>query len=456
MLPPEEEFGEPESSRQGPPRRPFFAVASSAYATQLTVAALSLVNVLIVSRALGPTGRGEVVFLITISFLSAQIATLSISEAASNIAGRFPAQRPAVATNSLAFAVGLGGLAAGLLAFLLLTFPSIGPQVSLGLRVLALAVIPALILQSYAERIVIAEYGFTVVYVAWLMPPSTNVTLNALLAGFGHLSVTSAFVVWVSGQVAGALLLVWFIQRRLAGFGRPNVALAKHMATFGLKAHGGRILMWGNYRLDQWLVGAIAGSRQLGLYSVAVAYAEGLFLLPQALMVTQRPDLVRASPAEAGRRAAAGFRVATLATLVLVIAVVLAAPFLCIRVFGSAFAGSVPDLRMLAGGAFGIAAMKILGSALVAQRKPLREGTAIACAFALTIALDLLLIPRHGGFGAATASTVAYTVGGAAIVIIASRSLHTPLASFLPRGADFRSGRLALRGALSRRRESHE
>jgi len=451
----EDDLGEPEGSRQDPRRRHFLRVASSAYATQLTVAGLSLANVLIVSRALGPSGRGDVVFLITISFLSAQIATLSISEAASNIAGRFPAQRPAVATNSLAFAVGLGGLAAGVLTFLLLTFPSIGPQVSLGLRVLALAVIPALILQSYAERIVIAEYGFAVVYLAWLMPTSTNVALNALIAGLGRLSVTSAFIVWVSGQVAGMLLLVWFIQRRLAGFGRPDVSLAKQMATFGLKAHGGRILMWGNYRLDQWLVGAIAGSRQLGLYSVAVAYAEGLFLLPQALMVTQRPDLVRASPAAAGRQAAAAFRVVTLATLALVVGVVVAAPLLCTAIFGSAFSGSVSVLRMLAGGAFGIAAMKILGSALVAQRKPLREGTAIACAFALTIALDLLLIPAHGGFGAAVASTVAYTVGGAAIAILASRSLQTPLTSFVPRASDFRSGRLALRGALGRRRQSH-
>ena len=64
-------------------------------------------------------------------------------------------------------------------------------------------------------------------------------------------------------------------------------------------------MLLGNYRLDQWFVGAIAGSRELGLYSVAVAWAEALWYLPTALASVQRPDLVRAAAARprARRRA---------------------------------------------------------------------------------------------------------------------------------------------------------
>src|SRR5438128_84440 len=93
-------------------RPPLAASTARMFATKLSAAVLSLVNVLIVARALGPAGRGSVVFLITVAVLSSQVATLSISEAASNIAGRQPEHRPAVATNAAVFSLLLGAAAA--------------------------------------------------------------------------------------------------------------------------------------------------------------------------------------------------------------------------------------------------------------------------------------------------------------------------------------------------------
>src|SRR5581483_5934542 len=139
--------------------------------------------------------------------------------------------------------------------------------------------------------------------------------------------------------------------------------------------------------------------RELGLYSVAVAWAEGLFLLPTALAQVQRPDLVRSDPRSAGEQAARGFRMVAMTTLVLVAGLVVLAPFLCRTVFGPSFGGAVDDLRLLALGAFGIAAVKIFGTALLAQGRPLLEAAASLLAFCFTLALDLILIPGHGGLG---------------------------------------------------------
>jgi O-antigen/teichoic acid export membrane protein len=208
------------------------------------------------------------------------------------------------------------------------------------------------------------------------------------------------------------------------------------MLWFGMKAHAGRILLVGNYRLDQWLVGTMAGSRELGLYSVAVAWSEGLFFLPTALVSVQRPDLVRATPREAARQTIAVFRVGAVITAFLAGALVLAAPLLCGTIFGSAFAGSEDMLRVLAIGGFGIVALKLFGQALTAQRKPMLETAAISVAFCLGLALDLLLIPNHGGMGASVAATVAYSVGGIAVVLIFARALGARLGEFVPRRSD--------------------
>jgi Na+-driven multidrug efflux pump len=91
---------------------------------------------------------------------------------------------------------------------------------------------------------------------------------------------------------------------------------------------------------------------------------------------------------------------------------------------------------VLALGAFGIVVFELLTNALTAQRKPILGSAAIGVAFVLTAALDLLLIPRYGGLGAAIATTVAYTGGGIAAVLIFDRAMHARLADLAPRRDD--------------------
>jgi O-antigen/teichoic acid export membrane protein len=206
-------------------------------------------------------------------------------------------------------------------------------------------------------------------------------------------------------------------------------------------------MLLGNYRLDQWLLGGIAGPRELGLYSVAVAWAETLFFLPTALALAQRPDLVRATREGAERKAAVAFRVALFLTLGLAIAMVAFAPLLCVTLFGEPFRGSVEMLRVLTVGVFGIVALKLLGNALTAQRKPMLETAAIALAFVCVIALDVILIPAHGGLGAAWASAVAYSVGGVTVAVIFVRALGGRARDLLPHGGDLAQLRRRLRPA---------
>jgi Na+-driven multidrug efflux pump len=91
---------------------------------------------------------------------------------------------------------------------------------------------------------------------------------------------------------------------------------------------------------------------------------------------------------------------------------------------------------VLAFGAFGIVVFELLTNALTAQRKPILASAAIGVAFVLTATLDLLLIPAYGGLGAAVATTVAYTGGGIAAVLIFDRAMHARLSDLAPRRDD--------------------
>ena len=170
----------------------------------------------------------------------------------------------------------------------------------------------------------------------------------------------------------------------------------------------------------------------------------------------QRPDLVRAAKREAARLSALIFRAAVLLTIVSAGAMLVLAPFLCETIFGKEFRGSTIQLRVLVLGTFGVVALKLLGSALTAQRRPLLASSAIGTGFAATIILDVILIPPYGGLGAAIASTLAYTAGGLAIAVIFSRALGSPVSHLVPRAGEVSLYRRTLSTRLRRSRPAQE
>ncbi len=436
-------------------RRPAFARSVGlTYGANVAAAALSLASVLITSRSLGPEGRGEVALLTTIAYLGSQLATLGIQQANVNLAGREPSLSPGLAGTSVVLSVVFGAVAAGIVAVLITLVPDAGGTAPGWLQTLVLVSLPILVLQVCLLHLALAQYLFVVCNAAWLLPPLVNVTANGALALFGALSVESAVGVWLAGQALATLLLAGAIVRRLGGFGRPRRSLARQMVAFGTKAHLGRVMLVGNYRVDQWILGAVAGPGALGTYSVAVAWSESLFFLPTAISAVQRPDLVRATQGDAGRQAARAFRHAAVLTAVLAVALVALAPFLCVVVFGESFRPSVTQLRILALGALGIVALKLFGNALTGQRRPLRETLAIGCAFGSILVLDVVLIPGHGAVGAAVASSVAYTIGGAVAAAIFLRTFQVPPRDFVPMPSDVAALRHAVRRLAGQRTDT--
>jgi O-antigen/teichoic acid export membrane protein len=437
-------------------RPSFFAAAAFTYGTNIAVAVLSLVNVLVVARTLGPAGRGGVAFLTAIAWFTSNLATFGVQEANANFGGAEPESRRSLATNSVLLALLFGLGAAAFLVGLIALFPGVAGDSSSGLRWLTFASLPILVLGIYLRFLVQADYGFGITNAAWLITPVANVGMNGLLAALGVLSVGTAVGTWIAGQTLATLLLLTHVGRNLAGLGRPDLGLAKRTLGFGLQSHAGRVMLLGNYRLDQWLLGALAGSKELGLYSVAVAWAEALWFLPTTLSAVQRPDLVRAAKREAARLSTLIFRAATLLTLFSAGAMLLLAPFLCVTIFGAEFRGSIIDLRVLVLGTLGVVALKLLGNALTAQSRPVLASSAIGTGFAATIVLDVILIPPYGGLGAAVASTLAYTAGGLAIAIIFSRALGSPVRDLVPRRGEVSLYRRAVSTRLRRPRSVEE
>lgn len=409
--------------------------AIGTFGTNIGVAVLSFLSVLITSRILGAVGRGDIAFWTTTAYLSAQAGAFGIGPASIVVAGRRPDDTGSIATTALFLSFGLGAGSVALVAVLLaFANPEASDAIPIWLKLSLAGSVPLLIFDISMKHLAQAHYRFAATNLAWLLPPLINVAVNLSLAAVDRLTVTAAVLTWLSGQLLAVAVLTRVIWRGF-GFRAPRRALATEMMKFGARSHVARVLLVGNYRVDQWIVGALAGSAALGTYSVAVAFSEALFFLPTALAAVQRPDLVRLGAKAAGRLASTVFRVVIALTIPMALVLFLTAPYLAM-IFGDGFADSATQLRILVFGAFGVAALKIVGNAMNAQRRPMLESAAAAVSFCLIIVFDFLLVPELGGTGAAVASTIGYLGGGLCALLIFSRTFAVRLGELIPSPGD--------------------
>ena len=404
-------------------------------------AVVALLGTIVQARILGVSGRGQVVFLTVLMNLTMFVSMFGVHNSHANILGQEPERARNVTTNSVVFALVLSTVIAALAGLILAIIPSkVMQQVGWPLTLFALGGVWILVLQTYLRSLAIAQYQFRIANGSMLVVPVFTLLVNVGLGIAGALTVSLALAAWIVGQaIALVILLVWV--RREIGFGPFDRRLAGRSFSFGAKNHLSTTMQLANFRLDQLFVGGIGGSATLGIYSVAVALAETMFYLPEVASQIQRPDLVRAEKKNAAADAAFGLRITLIAL----------APLLVNGLFGSEFSAATAQLRVLVPGAIGVATVKLLSSALVSQNHPLASSIAIAFSLATTITLDLLLIPAHGGMGAAIASTTAYWVGGLLTAVVFVRIFKISPRLLLPSANDVRALVTPIREKLARR-----
>jgi O-antigen/teichoic acid export membrane protein len=416
-------------------RPPMFRAAIQTYGSYLAASAGGLVNVVLTARVLGASGRGEVAFLTSVTGMIAFLASLSAYEAMINISGARPAERPALAGAGVVLAGVLGTLGATAAWIVFWAIPTPAVPFNNADVLIAVSAIPISILQTNFLNLARASYDLGLASLGWISAPLATLALNVGFAAADGLTIRVAIMDWVAGLAVSAALVVTHVGRSF-GFATPSAPLLRQILGFGLRSHLGGVMLTGTYRLDTWMLGAYGSARDLGTYSVAIAWFDAMVHLSRAVSVTFRPDLLRASTADAGRQSARIFRICAILVLIIVGGTVLAAPLLCVTVFGPEFTDSVLDLRVLALGAFGLMALNIFGTTLVAQQRPILESIAHGVGFVVAIVLYVVMIPRFGAVGASFASAISYLICGVVALGLVHRTLGMPYRSLAPRSSD--------------------
>lgn len=392
------------------PPRALKSGAILASTSRVGVAITGAIATIVLARVLGDDGWAGYFLAQSLILLLLASSTLGIEHGIAYYvsSGRWRARAAFSAALKVAVCMGAVGACAGLAARLL--FPSAFAGLSVWQTAIVVAALPFALVLQYASYLALAIDRYEV---ATLLPMAQAALVLVLAVG-------GAVAFGLEGAVVGLTLatvsvgiaaIVWG-RRRLPSGAATVPGQLRRATSFGLKAYAANALQLANYRLDLFVLSAVASTAAVGSYALAVALTSLLWLLPRAVSDVLYPRVARLSRGgdEDQREMVEtkSLRHVSLVTIVSTVFLAVAMLLLVVPVFGEEFRPAVSLGLILLPGAAAIAISSVLAATVVGRGKPAYSLYAALAITPLTVVLYATLIPWLGADGAAIASTVSY------------------------------------------------
>lgn len=231
------------------------------------IAAFSIVGGIVVSRSLGPVGRGELALLLLWPQLLSTLGNIGVDLGSTYYSADVRWRRN-VPTTVLVLALAQASLIVP--AYLLLV-PVLFRTAHMGTLPLWLAVlIPIDLCALYLVHALNGRHDYRAFNVVrFSMSPTYTLGVVALALG-GRLTVMSAAVTFVVSNAVITLFAAVLTTRRY-GVGRWDSVLARNIVGFGLRGHLGRLAPQA-VGADVVIVALVLSPRELGLFTAAIAF----------------------------------------------------------------------------------------------------------------------------------------------------------------------------------------
>jgi O-antigen/teichoic acid export membrane protein len=426
---------------QGPPvavRGMFAKRVGGIFATRIFQFALALPTSILVSRLLGPTDKGAYVAVTTLPGMLAALGLLGLPNAINYFAGRGSSMRSLVRA-SLVFTLILSVLLVGVvwisLPWLETTFLRAAPD---ELARVILATVPMSMLATFGGSLLYGRQTirtYNIVLIGQSIVTLAAAVLFVGVLGLGIYGAVAGTVVSTTFVAVGVTVIVGRLDRRDRS-GQP--APMRALLSYGGRVYPASVTGYFNYRADTYLIQALllAPGRALGLYSIAVTFAELIFYVPDSISTMLLPRVAGASAADASVIVGRVGRLTMLITSAAAVALIPAA-IVGIHVVLPAYIDSIPAFLVLLPGVVSLSLAKIMTSYISGRGRPGIVSVGAIAALVLNISLNLVLIPMLGIVGASLASLASYTALATMMLVAAGRLAGAPVRSlFLPGAAE--------------------
>lgn len=262
---------------------------------------------------------------------------------------------------------------------------------------------------------------FRVINGMTLFAAVTNLGLFAVVfllqqRGLGSFGVRELLLLGLGPLLLNSGLWLFFYIRYIGAFPSFAFRFREHIRPllgFVLTGHLSNLINFISYRVDLYFVDYFDASGrhdQAGYYSLAANIAQMFWMISVPLSTVLQPYLAAGDQPEKMKTFGFFSRVNIAFVLATLVPAGLLAPFLFPLLYGPDFAQSVTAFYLLLPGIVATCMTKIFSTYIYSTGKVQYNLISTVAGAALTIVLDLLLIPAWGIEGAAVASSCAYTV----------------------------------------------
>jgi O-antigen/teichoic acid export membrane protein len=365
----------------------------------------NLVTGIIVARALGPAGRGELAATLLISQIAAWSTNIGSTEAISYHHSRHPEDAGRVMTSWLALIVPISALTLIATELLLPVLFAAQTDEALDLARLYMLTVPLILVQGVFAGTLLADEDFNFYNLTRFVLPAFAAVSYVLLWLVDDFTVGWALAANAAANLLMVAMLAWRSLRRypLGGFDRP---LLRKTSWYGLKSHGGSISATINARLDLAILPAFLTAASVGLYSVAINISSILPVLTGTVALMLLP--VAARRQGSSRTVILTLQATLGVALAIAIPLEILAPIALELIYGSDFEDAAEPLRLLLPGAVAQSAGMVFWSGMLAEDRPLAASLAIVPGAFVTIFGLIVFLPIYGINAAAILTSVVY------------------------------------------------
>ena len=261
-----------------------------------------------------------------------------------------------------------------------------------------------------------------------LLNPLGNLLGIGLLFLFFKISLETVVAAFITiNIVTTTWLFLRLISRTPVRF-YFNWNLLKSFFGYGIKSYSQLLIGHLIYQIDIYIISYLLGVKEVAYYSIAVGVATMLWFIPDTvgtvlfptLSSTQKEEEIHAFSAKICRNI-------LFVTTIGAISLGIAGKYFILLFYGSSYSLSITPMWLILPGIVAMSGYKILTrdfSSRDRQQVPIVAGI---LSLIVNVCLNFLWIPKYGIEGASLASTVAYFLAGAILVITVKAESDIPL-----------------------------
>jgi len=388
---------------------------------------LGFAALIIISRILGPGGKGIYSLILLIPGIAISFGNFGIGASNTYFTGNKKYTVEDIAANSI-FLSFLLGLLAIFILFILFQFSFFQEFVELNEIApfylwIVMFSIPFSFLTQFLNGVIggkqkIGTYNIVRIVESFLQFAGIVFFLVLLKRG-----VSGALWAYILAVVITAFFSFLIVKKTARIPFKINLGLIKDSFVYGGKIYLANALSFLNYRADMFLIAFFMNPLAVGIYSVAVGLSEKLFVVSGAFSIVLFPKIssLDTSKGEGCDFSSRVSRHTLFIFLILAVLLTILSYPLIFIFFGKSFLSAVYPLIILMPGiiAFGISG--VLAADLGGRGKPHFAILSSLVCLAINIPLNIIFIPKWGISGAAFASAIGYWADTIVIIIAFSR-----------------------------------